>query len=150
MSVTFHSSNHFEKQRKLSTKARSKFDAQSYKQQLLDAHTSYMIQLQRYLHYRQEKRRLEHERIQKENLRFSQKLINARSSVSRVEHQVFYQKHCQLRRHLQQFPTKLKKSGPLLIELNPKPNARLNVVQSERKFSTSLTNKTRIQKQTVR
>jgi hypothetical protein len=54
--------------------------------------------------YRQNKRKIEYERIQKENLKFSQKLINAKTFFNRYEQQLSFDKHCQLKQRLQRYP----------------------------------------------
>jgi L-rhamnose mutarotase len=60
------------------------------------------------LQYRQNKRKLEYERIQKENLKFSQKLINAKTSFNRSEQQLSFDKHCQLKQRLQRYPDSIQ------------------------------------------
>jgi len=65
---------------------------------------NYLFQRQINLQYRQDKRKREYERIQKENLKFSQKLINAKAFLNRYEQQVFFDKHCQLKQRLQHYP----------------------------------------------
>ena len=61
----------------------------------------YLFQRQMCVQYRENRRRLEYERIQKENLRFSQKLIEAKPSLDRADHELFFLKHCKLKQRLQ-------------------------------------------------
>ena len=64
---------------------------------------NYFIQRQINQQSRQDKRKREYERIQKENLRFTQKLINAKAYLNRSQQQIFFDKHCQLRQRLQYY-----------------------------------------------
>lgn len=70
----------------------------------MNANRNYFLQRQNQLQYRQEKRKHEYERIEKENIRFSQRLINAKSSFNRSEQEVFFDKHCKLKQRLQHYP----------------------------------------------
>jgi hypothetical protein len=74
------------------------------KNQQIYFNNNYLFQRQINLQYRQDKRKREYERIQKENLKFSQKLINAKAFLNRYEQQVFFDKHCQLKQRLQHYP----------------------------------------------
>jgi hypothetical protein len=65
---------------------------------------NYLFQRQMSSQYRQDKRRFEYERIQQENLKFSQRLINAKAFFNRYEHQLFFDKHCKLKQRLQRYP----------------------------------------------
>ncbi len=65
---------------------------------------NYLFQRQINLQYRQDKRKRDYERIQKENLKFSQRLINAKAFLNRYEQQVFFDKHCQIKQRLQHYP----------------------------------------------
>ncbi|UJR25260.1 hypothetical protein I4U23_006612 [Adineta vaga] len=57
------------------------------------------------LQSRQDRRKLEYERIQKENYKFSEKLINAKAFLNRHEQKLFFDKHCELKQRLQRIPT---------------------------------------------
>ncbi|CAF3920681.1 unnamed protein product [Adineta steineri] len=62
---------------------------------------NYIFQRQLNLQSRENKRKIEYERIQKENVKFSQKLINAKPFHNRYEQQIFFDKHCQIKQRLQ-------------------------------------------------
>jgi hypothetical protein len=68
------------------------------------SNNNYLFQRQINLQYRQDKRKHEYERIQKENFKFSQRLINAKPFLNRYEQQIFFDKHCQLKQRLQHYP----------------------------------------------
>ena len=61
------------------------------------------LQRQNQLKYRQDKRKHEYERIERENLRFSQRLINAKSFFDRSEQEAFFERHCKLKQRLQHY-----------------------------------------------
>ncbi|CAF0816540.1 unnamed protein product [Adineta steineri] len=65
---------------------------------------NYIFQRQLNLQSRENKRKIEYERIQKENVKFSQKLINAKPFHNRYEQQIFFDKHCQIKQHLKRYP----------------------------------------------
>lgn len=65
----------------------------------------YLFQRQWNLQSREDRRKVEYERIQKENLKFSQKLINAKAFLDRREQEIFFQKHCELKQRIQRYPT---------------------------------------------
>ncbi|CAF1343572.1 unnamed protein product [Adineta steineri] len=65
---------------------------------------NYIFQRQLNLQSRENKRKIEYERIQKENVKFSQKLINAKPFHNRYEQQIFFDKHCQIKQRLQRYP----------------------------------------------
>ncbi|CAF3335202.1 unnamed protein product [Rotaria socialis] len=69
----------------------------------------YLFQRQSNLQYRQDQRKLVYERIQKENVQFSQKLINAKSFLNRNEQKTSFDKHCKLKQQLQRYPDSKKK-----------------------------------------
>ena len=74
------------------------------KPQQMNANRNYFLQRRSQFQYRQEKRKHEYERIEKENIRFSQRLINAKSSFNRSEQDAFFDRHCKLKQRLQHYP----------------------------------------------
>lgn len=64
---------------------------------------NYLSQRQINLQYREDQRKLVYDRIQKENLKFSQKLINAKSFLNRNEQKRFFDKHSQLKQQFQRY-----------------------------------------------
>ncbi|CAF1001844.1 unnamed protein product [Rotaria sordida] len=69
---------------------------------------NYLFQRQINLQYRQNKRKILYEHIQKENLKFSQKLINAKTCLNRYEQKLFFDKHCKLKQQLQRYPVSIR------------------------------------------
>jgi hypothetical protein len=74
------------------------------KHRKIDLNNNYLNQRQIHLQYRQNKRKYEYERIQKENLRFSQRLMNAKAFLNRDEQEKFFEKHWKLKQRLQHYP----------------------------------------------
>ncbi|CAF2723348.1 unnamed protein product [Rotaria sp. Silwood2] len=69
---------------------------------------NYLFQRQINLQYRQDKRKILYEHIQKENLKFSQKLINAKAFLNRYEQKSFFDKHCKIKQQLQRYPDSIR------------------------------------------
>jgi len=85
----------------------------SSKQQLLNNrqkcyNKNYLFQRQINLQSRQDKRKVEYERIEKENFKFSQRLINAKAFLNQYEQKRFFEKHCQLKQRLQRYPNLIR------------------------------------------
>ena len=77
---------------------------------------TYLVQRQMCEQHLKNRRRVEYERIQKENLRFSQKLIAAKPSLDRSDHELFFLKHRALKQRLQRFsePISVQRKMPAL------------------------------------
>lgn len=90
------------------------------KNQQTNFNNNYLLQRQTNLQYRQNKRKHDYERIQKENLKFTRKLINAKAFLNRYEQERFFNKHCKLKQRLQHYPhlisNQIKKSKHQLKE----------------------------------
>jgi hypothetical protein len=76
----------------------------SFEQKFFKHINNYLFQRQINLQYRQDKRKNEYERIEKENFKFSQRLINAKAFLNRYEQEEFFNKHCKLKQRLQHYP----------------------------------------------
>ncbi|CAF1352898.1 unnamed protein product [Didymodactylos carnosus] len=57
------------------------------------------------LQNRNDQRRFEYERIQKANFEFGQRLIQVKGHFSRKEHDDHWQRHCDMKKRLQKYPT---------------------------------------------
>ncbi|CAF0731175.1 unnamed protein product [Rotaria sp. Silwood1] len=99
----------------------------SKKNHQLYYNNNYLFERQSNLQYRQDKRKILYEHIQKENLKFSQKLINAKAFLNRYEQKLFFDKHCKLKQQLQRYPDsiqiKTKKSN---FQFSPNENFKIN------------------------
>jgi hypothetical protein len=94
----------YEYKKFLKTLPRTNSESKLFKHREIYFNNNYLTQRQINLQYRQDKRKHEYERIQKENWRFSQRLINAKASLNRNEQQTFFEKHWKLKQRLQHYP----------------------------------------------
>ncbi len=75
-----------------------------FKHQKIYFNNNYLFQRQINLQYRQNQRKYEYESIQKENFKFSQRLMNAKTFFNHYEQKIFFDKHCKLKQRLQHYP----------------------------------------------
>jgi hypothetical protein len=81
----------------------------------IDLNNNYLIQRQINLQYQ---RKHEYERIQNENFKFSQRLMNAKAFLNRHEQQIFFDKHCKLKQRLQHYPDLTQNQTKKLTPMN--------------------------------
>ena len=92
-------------------------NSNTFEQKLFN--NNYFNQRQINQQYRQNKRKHEYERIEKENFKFSQRLMNAKACLNRYEQQTFFDKHCQIKQRLQHYPPNQTSINHLKITNKP-------------------------------
>lgn len=97
-------------------------------------------QRQVFLQSYEDRRRLECERIEKENVRFSRRLINAKASLTRDEQRTFFEKHCKLKQRLRRHS--LAREGPT--------SGQIKATDSEHASSRKLAAASNISRMTAR